>query len=149
MWIDWWIHIEHSHAVTQMYVVYAVYTLTHSLHMHSLTYLLTHLPSHALVPGGSCPDDSPSTRRIDRFYHKEIILAAALTDTASSDDTAHRADKNTANSNDSAINCDTADSGSNGSGAGCWALLSVSGDVFLKGQVARLAGLMLGESGSV
>ena len=60
---------------------------------------------HNFVTGGSCPDDSPSMRKIDRIYHKEIF-----------------------NLNNQ-----------------CWALFSISGDVFMKGQVARLAGIILGK----
>lgn len=59
---------------------------------------------HNYVTGGASPDDGPSNRRIDRFYHKEIVC---LHDRL-------------------------------------WVVFSISSDLFLKGQVARMVGVVLG-----
>ena len=86
---------------------------------------------HNFVTGGSCPDDAPSMRKIDRLYHKEIIHLP--TSCREKDDTDIQKNRNNSNSNSSRN--DNKD---------YWALFSISGDVFLKGQVARVAGLILG-----
>jgi len=59
---------------------------------------------HNYASGGASPDDGPSNRRIDRFYHKEIVTLRGR----------------------------------------LWVVFSVSGDLFLKGQIARMVGAALG-----